>query len=50
MVKTFSAQLFLPREHRLPIERNHTDMVKFPSAVDTTYETVVHHMEKCIGA
>jgi len=50
MVKTFSAQLFLPREHRLPIERNHTDMVKFSSVVDTTYQTVVHHMEKCIGA
>lgn len=50
MVKKFSAQLFLPREHRLSIERNHTDMVKFSSVVDTTYQAVVHHMEKCVGA
>ncbi|KAF8543475.1 hypothetical protein BDD12DRAFT_874572 [Trichophaea hybrida] len=50
MVTYFSAQLFLPCEHRLPVQKDHTNMVKFPSSVDTTYQAVVHYMEKCVGA
>jgi hypothetical protein len=48
MVKKVSAQLHIPGEHRLPVERNHTDLVKFPTRVDTTYQTVVYYMKQCL--
>ena len=44
MVKNNSAQLCWPSEHRVPVDRNHTDMVKFCSSEDATYRTVVTHM------
>lgn len=49
MVQGYSAQLFLPLEHRLPVNKNHTDIVKFDPHVDLTYQSVVHHMNACIG-
>jgi len=51
MVHKSSAQLFLPTgcETRLPIDANHTDMVKFDAKTDTTYQTVVTHLEDWIG-
>jgi len=49
MVQASSAQLFLPPEHRLPVHKNHTEMVKFDSEVDATYQSVVYHMNVCIG-
>jgi hypothetical protein len=39
MVKKDAAQLFLPYENRIPIGKNHFDMVKFHSRVDSAYET-----------
>jgi len=49
MVKKNSAQLFWPSEHRIPVGRNHTDMVKFCSSDDATYQTVVTQMTKCVN-
>jgi hypothetical protein len=49
MVKKNSAQLFWPSEHRVPVGRNHTDMVKFCSSEDATYQTVVTHMTECVS-
>jgi hypothetical protein len=49
MVKNNSAQLFWPFEHRVPVARNHTDMVKFSSGEDVTYQTVVTRMTKCVN-
>jgi len=49
MVQRFSAQLYLPSEHRIPVGKNHTDIVKFASQVDTTYQTVVNYMKDCIS-
>lgn len=49
MVERFSAQLYLPSEHRIPVSKNHSDIVKFASRVDVTYQTVVKHMKECIG-
>lgn len=49
MVQGFSARLFLPSEHRLPINKNHSEMVKFDSKVETIYQSVVYHMKACIG-
>ena len=49
MVKNNSAQLFWPSEHRVPVESNHTDMVKFCSSEDATYRTVVSHMTECVN-
>jgi hypothetical protein len=50
MVERFSAALYLPCEYRLPVGKSHTDMVKFASEVDTTFQTVVKHIRECIGA
>jgi len=49
MVKKNSAQLFWPSEHRVPVGRNHTDMVRFCSSEDATYRTVVTHMNECVN-
>ncbi|KAF8539938.1 hypothetical protein BDD12DRAFT_980660 [Trichophaea hybrida] len=49
MVQRFSAQLFIPSEHRIAVRKNHTDMVKFATPVDVTYRTVVRHMKRCIA-
>jgi hypothetical protein len=49
MVKNNSAQLFWPSEYRIPVGRNHTDMVKFSSSEDATYRTVVTRMTECVN-
>ncbi|KAF8538615.1 hypothetical protein BDD12DRAFT_805984 [Trichophaea hybrida] len=48
MVKKISAQLFLPNEDRIPVRRNHTDMVKYIARTDSIYQTVVHHIRDCL--
>jgi hypothetical protein len=48
VVKKNAALLFLPSEDRVPVGRNHSDIVKFPSRVDTTYQTVVTHLSRCV--
>jgi hypothetical protein len=50
LVQKFSAQLFWEFERRIPINKNHIDMVKYDSPVDSTYQTVVRHIKECIGA
>lgn len=50
MVKRFSAQLSLPIEERVPVEANHTNMVKFNSAQDRTYRTVVRYLNKWVDS
>ncbi|KAF8540455.1 hypothetical protein BDD12DRAFT_804470 [Trichophaea hybrida] len=49
MVQRFSVLLHLPAEHRVPVDENHTNMVKFDSPVDRTYLTVVKHLKRCLG-
>ncbi|KAF8540115.1 hypothetical protein BDD12DRAFT_777518, partial [Trichophaea hybrida] len=49
MVKRFSAQLFIPPEKRIPVGKNHTDIVKFASRMDSTYQTVIRHLKDCIA-
>jgi hypothetical protein len=49
MVKRNSAQLFWQFEHRIPVGKNHTNIVKFAASVDNTYQTVVTHMTKCVN-
>lgn len=49
MVEVFSALLHLPRERRIPISRNHTEMVKFSSAADQDYQTVITHVSREIA-
>jgi hypothetical protein len=44
MVKRFSAQLYIPTEERIPVARNHINMVKFASAEDETYQTVARYL------
>ncbi|KAF8538250.1 hypothetical protein BDD12DRAFT_928675 [Trichophaea hybrida] len=48
MVKKISAQLYMQDEHRIPVERNHTELVKFPTRVDSTYQTVVYYLKECL--
>ncbi|KAA8893236.1 hypothetical protein FN846DRAFT_963294, partial [Sphaerosporella brunnea] len=49
MVKKFSAHLYLSFEDRIPIDKDHTNMVKFDSQGDSDYQTVVNLMQECIG-
>jgi hypothetical protein len=48
MVNRNSAMLFWPFEHRIPVESDHTDIVKFPARGNSTYGSVVAHMTKCM--
>ncbi|KAF8241219.1 hypothetical protein K440DRAFT_665405, partial [Wilcoxina mikolae CBS 423.85] len=48
MVKRFSAQLYIPTEQRVPVKENHTNMVKFASAEDGTYRTVVRYLKEWV--
>jgi hypothetical protein len=48
VVRKNAALLFLHGEHRIPVGKNHSDMVRFPSRVDTTYQTVVNHLGNCV--
>lgn len=50
MVKRFSAQLYIPTEHRIPVEENHLDMVKFASTEDPTYRTVVRYLQEWVDS
>ncbi|KAF8537638.1 hypothetical protein BDD12DRAFT_930604 [Trichophaea hybrida] len=47
--KRFSAQLYLPKERRIPIISNHTDMVKFSSPQGGTFQSVAKLMEECVA-
>jgi len=50
MVKRLSAQLYIPTEQRVPVEQIHTNMVKFASAEDPTYLTVVRYLKGWIDS
>ncbi|KAF8542396.1 hypothetical protein BDD12DRAFT_802949 [Trichophaea hybrida] len=50
IVNRFSAQLFIPCEQRVPVEENHTNMVKFASAEDRTYRTVVRYLKEWVDS
>jgi len=50
MVKRLSAQLYIPTEQRVPVEQTHTNMVKFASAEDPTYLTVVRYLKGWIDS
>ncbi|KAF8252006.1 hypothetical protein K440DRAFT_578369, partial [Wilcoxina mikolae CBS 423.85] len=45
MVSRFSTQLYVPTEQRVPVEENHSNMVKFASAEDRTYRTVLRYVK-----
>ena len=45
MVQRLSAQLYLPRESRYSVPSNHTDLVKFDSSRNKSFQTVVTSME-----
>jgi hypothetical protein len=49
MVQRLSAQIHVPFEHRVAVNNNHTDMVKFAAQIDPTYQTAVTHLRECIG-
>jgi len=49
MVQRFSAQIYVPSAYRIPVNKNHTDIVKFGTTVDTTYIAVVSHIKECIS-
>jgi hypothetical protein len=50
MVKRFSAQLYIPIEERVPVEENHTNMVKFASEEDRTYQTVLRYLKEWVDS
>ncbi|KAF8534445.1 hypothetical protein BDD12DRAFT_895913 [Trichophaea hybrida] len=50
IVKRFSAKLYIPNEQRVPVKENHTNMVKFASVNDPTYETVVRCLKEWVDS
>ena len=50
MVYRFSAQLYIPTEQRVPVEQSHSNMVKFSSAEDRTYRTVVRYLKEWVDS
>jgi hypothetical protein len=50
MVKPFSAQLYVPNEQRIPVVKDHTNMVKFAAEDDTTYQTAVRYLTQWVDA
>lgn len=50
MVKPFSAQLYIPTEKPVPVYENHSNMVKFASAEDRTYLTVVRYLKEWVDS
>jgi hypothetical protein len=46
-VKKDTALLFLPYEDQIPVGPAHTDLVKFSSKSDATYQTIVRHICQC---
>ncbi|KAF8542992.1 hypothetical protein BDD12DRAFT_305267 [Trichophaea hybrida] len=48
MVERDSAQLFWSFEHRVSVNCNQINMVKFGSNVDSTYQTVVTRIDGCV--
>lgn len=48
MVARFSALLYLPPEDRVPVNKSHSDMVKFASAEDPTYRTVLRYLKEWV--
>jgi hypothetical protein len=49
MVQRLSAILYLPNERQYSVDSNHSDMVKFDSSRDRTFQTVVTNMKECLG-
>jgi hypothetical protein len=43
-----SAQLFMQNEQRIPISKNHSDLVKFHTKADAAYQSVVTHLSRHI--
>jgi len=50
MVNRFSAQLFIHNEERVPANANHSNMVKFATAQDPTYQTVQRHLKNWVDS
>jgi hypothetical protein len=48
MVQRFSALLYIPTEERVPVDENHTNMVRFVSAEDRTYRIVVRYLKEWV--
>jgi hypothetical protein len=48
-VERNSALKFSPREERTPIQADHSDLVKFGTAIERPYRTVVRQLKQCLG-
>ncbi|KAF8535670.1 hypothetical protein BDD12DRAFT_983186 [Trichophaea hybrida] len=49
MVQQISALLYLPNEERIPVQQNHSNMVKFVSRHDPTYKTLIRCLRGCVN-
>lgn len=50
MVQKTSAQCSMPGEVPIPIDSNHSDMVKFSSPEERAFRSVIKYMESLVGA
>ena len=49
MVKDISAVLYLRNERRIPVGKNHTEIVKLPGPADDTYISVLTYMKESLS-
>jgi hypothetical protein len=49
MVTNEAAVLGLDGEIQIPVDRNHSDLVKFSTENDQDYQIVVGHLEDCVN-
>jgi hypothetical protein len=50
MVTKEAAVLGLDGEIQIPVDRSHSDLVKFPTENDQDYQIVVGHLKDCLNA
>jgi hypothetical protein len=50
MVQRLSAQLYIPKEIRQPVEEDHSNMVKFNSAEDPNYRTTIRCLNEWVDS
>ncbi|TGZ77075.1 hypothetical protein EX30DRAFT_212551 [Ascodesmis nigricans] len=48
LVRRTSSGLMIPEEVRIPVDANHSDIVKFAGSSDTTYMKVIFHLQDLI--
>jgi hypothetical protein len=50
MLNRYFTQLYIPSGQRVTVDENHINMIKFASAADETYQTVVRYLKAWVDS